>query len=396
VTIEPIESPAAGELFQGRFRIERSLKGGMSVVHIARELESGETFALKCLEFDRDHSAESLRRFEREAETWRALGRHEHIVQALDYWRDDSRAVLQLEYIDGPALSQLLREHGAIEPLQVVAWALECCAAMAFVHTHRLSEDVVGALHRDLKPGNILISRDGRARITDFGLVKVNDDQHDTTTGRFLGTLTYASPEQFRSAKHVSRPTDIFSFGIVLYEMLTGGHPFQDESPFETAQAIQHRQPNWEPLPPPLAPILRHCLEKSPMRRYGDFEELAADLRAAAPRLATSPDTKTCGACGFRTRRPGACGVCGSDYYLAAPSRGDATTVALAKNEISTREQSAPPPPYCQCGVQFSKGERFCRGCGAAAPTCTCRCTAQNPITNVFCNACGERLHAAE
>lgn len=396
---QPLQKFEPGDLIEGQYRVERRHQGGMGVVYLCIDEATGKRFALKGVLPSSDHTdksfADHVERFEREAVAWINLGWHPHVVQALAYLRQATPPFLLLEFVDGPSLADVLRRAGSIEPSQAVTWARQTCAGMQHAHTFRFPNGQQGVLHRDIKPANLLLTRRAELKISDFGLVKLEDGRDLTISGKFLGTVLYSSPEQLISSKHVSRASDLFSFGIVLYEMLAGRPPFDGETPHEVTQAIQFREPDWSLIPEVLRPVLQRCLHKSPAGRYGSFEELDKALAALERSLTPISKGSPCPACGFphATREP--CPICGRSLEDSAVDR-----FRMANTVIDS--DPAPSAPgggsstHCSCGEAIISGTSFCRRCGNALSTIRCECGTWNPPTNSFCSRCGSRLTRAE
>ncbi len=288
-----------GERIENRYEIHKILRGGMGVVYICYDHEFREPVALKTFQ-DRYLESQQMReRFIREAETWVALEKHQNIVRA--EWVENIRGkpYIILEYIANPEMGGAgLRRwiRRGIEVPQVLNFAVQFCDGMGYVHKK------VGIVHRDIKPENILVTQDRVVKITDFGLVKtvlaeaagenfvetareeaVSDRVSFTRTGAIMGTPPYMSPEQCRNAAEVGIRSDIYAFGTVLYEMLTGRWVFEattsaafvrchlSESPPSPCSVVPGLSRNLE------AVVLR-CLAKDPGQRYLDFAMLREEL----------------------------------------------------------------------------------------------------------------------
>src|SRR5262249_40508461 len=152
--------------------------------------------------------------------------------------------ILILEFVDGPALDRLLKSQKTLTPVQAVRYARQFCQAMHYAHSKPILDRGTGVLHRDIKPGNILITRANQAKVTDFGLAKFEESQTKLTgEGQFIGTIAYSSPEQLRSAGKVTKASDVYSFGAVMYQMLTGQPPFRAATPAELYHLILQTPP---------------------------------------------------------------------------------------------------------------------------------------------------------
>jgi tetratricopeptide (TPR) repeat protein len=252
-------------------------RGGMAVVYQARQLSLKRLVALKMI-LAGPHANESTRvRFRNEAEVVAQL-QHANIVQIYEVGEHHGTPFLALEYVDGGSLQQKM---GNTSQPEKAAAQLVGTLARAMHYTH-----VRGILHRDLKPSNVLLTSDGIPKITDFGLAKVlTASQGLTRTEALIGTPSYMAPEQAAgNARHVGPPADIYSLGVILYELLTGRVPFQSDTLLNTLDQVRTQ----EPVPPrrwrgsishDLQTICLKCLEKAPDRRYPSAEALANDLR---------------------------------------------------------------------------------------------------------------------
>ncbi|HQL86586.1 MAG: protein kinase [Lentisphaerae bacterium] len=281
-----------GTRLPGGYEIRAVRRGGMGVVYLVYSPEAEMPFAVKTIQRQFLMSYEAQERFKREVRSWLRLGDHPHIVQALFVEVIDNLPHLFMEYVDG----QSLLEHIGGSPLRLetaLDYAIQICRGMHYAHSvHHL-------IHRDLKPSNIMVSADGCVKITDFGLVKAldaNDELNRTSEGntpshRFspcvthgsMGTPEYMAPEQWASYGALDGRTDIYAFGVVLYEMLCGHPPFERESG-EPPYVLHARHLKSLPpdpadrglfIPEQLKAIVLRCLEKSPRQRFQGFNEVA-------------------------------------------------------------------------------------------------------------------------
>src|ERR687886_1684631 len=219
-----------GTLIGGRFRLEEKIgSGGMSTVYRAFDPTLERWVAIKIMHRDISTDPDQLERFRREA---RAVARlsHPHIVTVIDAGEDDGAPYIVFEYVPGETLKDRIRRVGRLPVPEAVAYAIEIGRALSCAHAHRL-------VHRDVKPQNVLIDPDGRAKVTDFGIARSLEAQGLTATGRVLGTTDYVSPEQ-ALGHEVNGQSDIYSLGIVLYEMLTGEAPYTADT--QVAVAMKH------------------------------------------------------------------------------------------------------------------------------------------------------------
>ncbi|HJW14263.1 MAG TPA: protein kinase [Thermoanaerobaculia bacterium] len=264
--------------------------GGMGEVWKARDTRLGRTVAIKVLPEHLVEDPDALARFEREARAVAALS-HPNILALHDIGREGPVAYAVMELLEGETLRESLA-GGALPFRRATDYAVQMALGLAAAHER-------GIVHRDLKPDNVFVTRDERVKILDFGLAKAGaaaaeagrETQSPTVSGytepgKVMGTVGYMSPEQVRGLA-VDHRSDIFSFGSVLFEMVTGRRPFARETAAETMTAILKDDP-LEPiesgpgLPPPLAPVIRHCLEKKPERRFQSARDLAFALETAA------------------------------------------------------------------------------------------------------------------
>ncbi|MHC4173128.1 MAG: protein kinase domain-containing protein, partial [Planctomycetota bacterium] len=280
----------------GTFRIERELgRGGMGAVYLGHDTKLDRLVAIKSLPAEVMGDRKTRSRFSREARVLASLN-HPNIATIYDEFQEtEDVAYLILEYVPG----QTLAERIAKKPLKLeeaLTIALQIAEAVAAAHEH----DVI---HRDLKPGNIKITPEGKVKVLDFGLAKAvgakATDQQSTVTepGRVIGTPAYMSPEQARG-KATDKRSDIWSFGCVLYEMLTGRVPFKGETISDMLANILQTDPEWYALPPTtpanILVLLRRCLEKEPRRRLRDIGDIAITLEDTTielqrPTLPTKP-----------------------------------------------------------------------------------------------------------
>lgn len=304
-----------GATIAGRFRVESMLgRGGYGEVWRARQLRVDRVVALKLLRADVAHREDAARRFEREARLASRLS-HPNAVRVIDFGEDRGTLFLAMDHIDGPTLRERLRERGAL-PWREAAWlTMRIAAALRAAHG-------LGLVHRDLKPANVLISRiDGEDQpvVIDFGLAKIFDDDAPddqiTRAHAMLGTPAYMCPEVVRGAP-VDGRSDLYSLGVLLFELLTGRVPLRGATPLETATMHLHvAPPALGPLvpdaPQALVSLVERLLSKRPEGRPADADEVMATLaellRApAASGIATSTASDPIDATMLPTRRPAA------------------------------------------------------------------------------------------
>ena len=266
-------------IFNGRYELHRRLgRGGMAEVYLARDQLLDRPVAVKVLFPALATDQGFVERFRREAQAAANL-QHPNIVSVFDWGEANGTYFIVMEYVEGHTLAEMLRDEGRLHPDRAAEITADIAAALGFAHRNRV-------VHRDVKPGNVLITRDGGVKVADFGIARAlsdSTDQNLTKTGSVMGTATYFSPEQARGAA-VDPRSDIYSLGCVLYEMTTGHPPFTGDS--AVAIAYKHVQEN--PLPPrrydPALPetleaITLKCLAKNPANRYPGAQDLRADLR---------------------------------------------------------------------------------------------------------------------
>jgi serine/threonine-protein kinase len=279
-------------LFDGRYMIVRKLgAGGMADVYLAEDQELGRRVAIKILNDRHANDNQFIERFRREAKNAAALN-HPNIVSIYDRGEAEDTYYIAMEYLDGRTLKELVVGRGPAPVNVAVEYARQILSALRFAHRH-------GIVHRDIKPHNVLVDREGRVKVTDFGIARAGTSQM-TEAGSIVGTAQYLSPEQARGAE-VDQRSDLYSLGIVLYELLTGQTPFDGDTPVEIA--MKHLSAT--PRPPSqirrdvqrdLDMVVMRALAKDPEARYQSAEEMEADLervlRGAAV-AATTTDSAT-------------------------------------------------------------------------------------------------------
>ena len=269
----------------GYYRIEGVLgRGGMGVVYRAVDTRLNRPVAVKFLSTDIAND-EARRRFQREAQMASSLN-HPHIVTVHDIGEWNGQQYVVTEFVDGGTLAN----WAAAGPR---SWR-QCVELLTGVAEGLAAAHEAGIMHRDIKPGNILVSQSGYAKLADFGLAKLEDTSSDDTRTRtnvIVGTTAYMSPEQATGGACDTR-SDIFSFGVVMYEMLSGRRPFDGKSSSETVQCILQQQPSplSDSIPSALRNVVEKALEKEPGERYQFAREIAVDLRRVARRTETASD----------------------------------------------------------------------------------------------------------
>ncbi len=293
-------------IIDGRYRvISRLGSGGMADVYLAEDQLLGRQLAVKVLHHHFAEDQEFVERFRREASSAARLS-HPNIVAIFDRGEWNGTYYIAMEYVPGRSLKALVREQGPLAPATAIDIVTQILRAARFAHAR-------GVIHRDLKPHNVILDEEGRARVTDFGIARAGASDM-TLTGSIMGTAQYLSPEQAQGHP-VSATSDLYAVGVILYELLTGVVPFEGE----TAVAIAFKQVSATPRPPselnPALPsvldeIVLRALAKDPTKRYGDAEEFIAALQTARAHLPMSQ-----------------------------------TTVLASTSSSATALQGAPPPP---------------------------------------------------
>lgn len=268
---------------QGRYRLGRLIGGGsMGNVYTGTDLLTGETVAIKQLRVELKSSLpEMVARFQREGEALRRLN-HPNIVKVLATIDEDSQHYIVMEYIEGGSLADLLLKQPQLPFDQVVSICLELSDALSRAHHLHI-------LHRDLKPANILLAADGTPHLTDFGLARIGELPRLTHTGSILGTFYYLSPEAFEG-REVNERSDLWSFGVVMYEMIAGHLPFTGDTPFDVIWAIKNQPlPILENLragvPPSLANLVRRMLRKDNAARVESARHAGVELETIQKEL---------------------------------------------------------------------------------------------------------------
>jgi tRNA A-37 threonylcarbamoyl transferase component Bud32 len=271
-------STLVGMQLSGRYRLDAQIgAGGMSTVYRAFDQTLERRVAIKLMHREIASDSDQLERFRREARAVAQLS-HPHIVGVIDAGEDESRPYIVFEYVEGETLKERIRRMGRLPMEEAIAYAIEITRALGCAHARHI-------VHRDVKPQNVLIDEEGSAKVTDFGIARTLDQEGLTADGRVLGTTDYVSPEQ-ALGHDVNGQSDIYSLGVVLFEMLTGDVPFHGENQVAVAMKhvredmpdLQSRRPEASAT---LASVLDRMTDKDLARRYPDTDTLEADLEEA-------------------------------------------------------------------------------------------------------------------
>jgi serine/threonine-protein kinase len=267
-----------GTVLSGRYRLEAKLgSGGMSTVYLARDQTLDRPVAVKVMHREMSEQADQLERFRQEARSVAKFS-HPNVVSVIDAGEDGGHPYIVFEYVEGETLKQRISRNGALDPQEAIAYAIEIARGLSVAHARNM-------VHRDIKPQNILIDAEGRAKLTDFGISRQLEQDGMTATGRVLGTTDYVAPEQAMGRK-VDPRTDIYSLGVVLYEMLIGQVPFAADSQVGVAMKhvneelpdVQRRRPD---VSAAVALVVERSTAKDPAERYQQVSEMIDDLSTA-------------------------------------------------------------------------------------------------------------------
>jgi serine/threonine protein kinase len=307
--MQPVTTPP--RVFSGRYEITHLVaRGGMAQVFRAHDRRLDRPVALKVLFPELSVDRAFVERFRREAQAAANLS-HPNIVPVFDWGEDDNTYYIVMEYVEGDPLSQALRTGGPMPPPMVAHIGARVADALAYAHRH-------GVVHRDVKPGNVLLTADRQVKVTDFGIARaVNTEESLTQTGAVMGTATYFSPEQAEGLG-VDGRSDIYSLGVVLFEMVAGRPPFLGDSPVAVASKhVRERPPLLRDLnptvPPALEAIIAKAMAKSADLRYQSATDLRADLqRFAEGRPVQAADPATVAMLASDTPATGVTGTAGT------------------------------------------------------------------------------------
>jgi serine/threonine protein kinase/Flp pilus assembly protein TadD len=290
----PIKELSTGSTFAGRYQVIEELgHGGMGRVYRVQDKKLNEEVALKLIKPEIAADKETIKRFHNELRLARKVA-HRNVGRMYELMEDEGAHFITMEYVPGQDLKGLIRQTGQLTPGKAVSIAKQVCEGLE--EAHRL-----GVVHRDLKPGNILIDKDGNARIMDFGVARSLKIKGTTGAGVMIGTPDYMSPEQVEG-NEVDQRSDIYSLGIILFEMVTGRVPFEGDTPFTVGVKHKSERPR-NPrevnaqIPEDLSQLILKCLEKDRSERYQSAEEVLSELKKIEDGLTTAtrpvPERKT-------------------------------------------------------------------------------------------------------
>ncbi|WP_033543696.1 Stk1 family PASTA domain-containing Ser/Thr kinase [Planococcus sp. CAU13] len=327
-----------GRNINGRYKILKLIGGGgMSNVYLAHDMILDRDIAIKILRYDFSNEEELRRRFQREALSTTSLA-HPNIVNIFDVGEDGSMPYLVMEYVPGKTLKEYIIEHSPLQPERAVKIMKQLASALAHAHHNQI-------VHRDIKPQNILMDADGNVKITDFGIAMALSATSYTQTNSVLGTVHYLSPEQARGG-NATKKSDIYSLGIVMYELLTGRLPFSGESAVSIAlKHLQTETPSLREIVPTIPQSLENVVlkatAKNAQHRYQSADEMDEDLstvllpeRLNEPKFRAPIDEDA-------TRAMPA--IKDSSPYISAEET--ITNTAPVKKNAKTDKQQVPPPP---------------------------------------------------
>jgi eukaryotic-like serine/threonine-protein kinase len=283
-------STLVGMCLNGRYRLDAQIgAGGMSTVYRAFDTTLERRVAVKLMHREIASDSDQLERFRREARSVAQLS-HPHIVGVIDAGEEDGRPYIVFEYVEGETLKERIRRMGRLPIDEAIAYAIEIARALGAAHARAI-------VHRDIKPQNVLVDEEGSAKVTDFGIARSLEEEGLTADGRVLGTTDYVSPEQ-ALGHDVDGQSDIYSLGVVLYEMLTGDVPFHGENQVSVAMKhVREELPDVQLMRPEvsarLAAVLDRMTDKDLAQRHPDAASVELDLEDALAAEASRTGTST-------------------------------------------------------------------------------------------------------
>jgi serine/threonine-protein kinase len=335
-----VRTIADDAVIDGRYQVMAHLgTGGMAEVYCAQDLQLGRKVALKVLHERFAADAEFVERFRREASSAAGL-QHQHVVSVYDRGEWDGTSYIAMEYVPGQTLKQLVQDEGPLEPQRAVDLTVQVLRAARFAHRR-------GIIHRDFKPQNVIVDDEDRAKVTDFGIARAGASDM-TQTGSIMGTAQYLSPEQAQGHAVTAR-SDLYSIGIVLYELLTGRVPFEAEA----AVTIALKQVSEAPVPPShinpvvtpeLEAVVLRALAKDPADRFADADEFFAALEAAGSRIPSAGAIAAAEAAAAAAAAMPAAAMAGGVAAPPPPPSGPATGIYAAGPPYQEREVVAAAP----------------------------------------------------
>ena len=358
-----------GTILGGRYRLVELLgQGGMATIFRAVDTQLGRDVAVKLLRPEYLQDPDFSSRFRQEAQAAASLT-HPNVVTVYDYGEDPSGPYIVMEIVDGEDLSTIIRRSGALPPRQATRIAAAVARALAAAHAR-------GLIHRDVKPGNVLIGRDGQVKVVDFGIARAVAEAQVTLPGTTLGSVHYFSPEQARG-EPATESSDVYALGIVLYELLTGVRPWEGDSAASVGLA-RLSGPAPDPttvrpsVPPDLAAITRKALALEPQDRFVSAAAMADALDQA---LATGGASAAAGAAaGSTAAAAGVLGAAAATVAMTGVARPTPPRCRMRPMPMQTRPRRRRPPRSRHPSTRRSQPGPA-RGCGsrASSPPCCSR-----------------------
>jgi eukaryotic-like serine/threonine-protein kinase len=352
-----------GAVIDDRYEITAHLgSGGMAEVYCATDTQLGRNVALKVLHERFAADEEFVERFKREASSAAGLA-HQHVVGVYDRGEWEGTSYIAMEFVSGRTLKQVVLQEGPLDPQRAVDLTVQILRAARFAHRR-------GIIHRDFKPQNVIVDDEGRAKVTDFGIARAGASDM-TQTGSILGTAQYLSPEQAQGHA-VGARSDLYSIGIILYELLTGRVPFEADS----AVTIALKQVSEAPVPPSehnprvtpeLEAVVLRALAKEPRERFADADEFIAALEAAGSRIPSPRAIAAAEAAAAALPTAAAVGgIAAAGVVAPPPPAGPPPPVAAGSDPPTgvypvqpVRETVVPPPPPPRAPIERTRRKRW-------------------------------------